>query len=221
MDMSVTEGGSLWQRMTSDEGLTAISHYFVMDWAAVWLDIVGGLLIAGAIAAWVPRAFWQSFFLIDHPLLASLWGPIVGPLVAIISFVCSVGNIPLAAVLWNGGISFGGVIAFIFADLIVVPILDIYRKYYGLKMATFLFVMFYVAMAGAALIVEAIFVVLGLIPIERNARVAEASVTWNYTTWLNIVFLVLAASLVWRFLKTGGPEMLRMMNRPAGAGHAH
>jgi hypothetical protein len=120
-----------------------------------------------------------------------------------------------------GGISFGGVIAFIFADLIVVPILDIYRKYYGLKMATFLFVMFYVAMAGAALIVEAIFVVLGLIPIERNARVAEASDTWNYTTWLNIVFLVLAASLVWRFLKTGGPEMLRMMNRPAGAGHAH
>src|SRR6516225_8331318 len=93
MDMSVTEGGSLWQRMTSDRGLTAISHYFVMDWAAVWLDILGGLLIAGALAA-------------------------VGPLVAVISFVCSVGNIPLAAVLWNGGISFGGVVAFIFADLI-------------------------------------------------------------------------------------------------------
>jgi uncharacterized protein len=113
MDMSVTEGGSLWQRLTSEQGLTAISHYFVMDWAAVWLDIVGGLLIAGAMAAWVPYAFWQSFFLVDHPL-TSFWGPIAGPLVAIISFVCSVGNIPLAAVLWNGGISFGGVIAFIF-----------------------------------------------------------------------------------------------------------
>src|SRR5580704_15294094 len=95
MDMSVTEGGSLWQRMTSDPGLTAISHYFVMDWAAVWLDIVGGLLIAGAMTAWVPHAFWQSFFLVEHPLLASFWGPIAGPLVAIISFVCSVGNIPL------------------------------------------------------------------------------------------------------------------------------
>jgi uncharacterized membrane protein YraQ (UPF0718 family) len=215
MDMSVTEGGTLWQRITSPEGLTAISHYFVMDWAAVWLDIVGGLLIAGALAAWVPQAFWQSLFLLDHSLLATLWGPIVGPLVAVISFVCSVGNIPLAAVLWNGGISFGGVIAFIFADLIVIPILDIYRKYYGLKMAGFLFVTFYVAMAGAALIVEAIFWIAGLIPSQRNARVVEASIEWNYTTWLNIVFLLLAALLVWRFLKTGGPEMLRMMNRPA------
>jgi uncharacterized membrane protein YraQ (UPF0718 family) len=128
MDMSVTEG-PLWQRLTSSEGLTAISHYFVMDWAAVWLDIAGGLLIAGALAAWVPNDFWQAFFVVDHPLLAKIWGPLIGPAVAIISFVCSVGNIPLAAVLWNGGISFGGVIAFIFADLIVLPILDIYRRY--------------------------------------------------------------------------------------------
>jgi uncharacterized protein len=215
MDMSVTEGGSLWQRMTSEDGLTAISHYFVMDWASVWVDIVGGLLIAGALVAWVPHALWQSFFLVDHPLLATLWGPIAGPLVAVISFVCSIGNIPLAAVLWNGGISFGGVIAFIFADLIVIPILDIYRKYYGLKMAGFLFVTFYVAMAGAALIVEAVFAVLGLIPAERQARIVEVSITWNYTTWLNIAFLALAGMLVRRFLKTGGPDMLRMMNRPA------
>jgi uncharacterized protein len=220
MDMSVTEGGTLWQRITSPEGLTAISHYFVMDWASVWLDIVGGLLIAGALAAWVPQALWQSFFLVEHPLLASLWGPIVGPLVAVISFVCSVGNIPLAAVLWNGGISFGGVVAFIFADLIVLPILDIYRKYYGLKMAAFLLVTFYAAMAGAALTVEAIFWMLGLIPTERNAQVVEPSIEWNYTTWLNIAFLILAALLTWRFLKTGGLEMLRMMNRPA-ARHSH
>ena len=221
MDMSVSEGGTLWQRITSEEGFTAISHYFVMDWASVWPDIAGGLLIAGALAAWVPAEFWQSFFLVDHPLVAKLWGPIVGPLVAVISFVCSVGNIPLAAVLWNGGISFGGVIAFIFADLIVLPVLNIYRKYYGLKMAGFLFVTFYAAMAGAALIVELIFDALGLVPAQRNARVVEASLTWNYTTWLNIVFLLLAALLVWRFLKTGGPAMLRMMNRPAAMGHPH
>src|ERR1700738_884986 len=220
MDMSVTEGGSLWQRMTSDRGLTAISHYFVMDWASVWLDIVGGLLIAGALAAWVPHAFWQSFFGVDHPLLATLWGPIVGPLVAVISFVCSVGNIPLAAVLWNGGISFGGAIAFIFADLIILPILNIYRKYYGLKMAGFLFVTFYAAMAAAALLVDLIFGALGLVPAQRNARVVETSITWNYTTWLNIVFLVLACVLIWRFLKTGGPAMLRMMNRPAAMHHS-
>jgi uncharacterized protein len=220
MDMSVTEG-TLWERLTSERGLTAISHYFVMDWASVWLDIVGGLLIAGALAAWVPDEFWRSFFIVDHPLLATLWGPIVGPLVAVISFVCSVGNIPLAAVLWNGGISFGGVIAFIFADLIVLPVLNIYRKYYGLKMAGFLFVTFYAAMAGAALIVELIFGALGLVPAQRNARVIEASVSWDYTTWLNIAFLVLAGLLVWRFLKTGGPAMLRMMNGSAAMGHAH
>ena len=220
MDMSVTEGGTLWQRITSEQGFTAISHYFVMDWASVWMDIVGGLLIAGALAAWVPVDFWQSFFLIDHPALAKIWGPIVGPLVAVIAFVCSVGNIPLAAVLWNGGISFGGVVAFIFADLIVLPILNIYRKYYGLKMASFLFVIFYTAMAGAALLVELIFGALGLIPAQRTAHVVDASVTWNYTTWLNIAFLILAAVLVWRFLKTGGPEMLRMMN-PVAMGRAH
>jgi uncharacterized membrane protein YraQ (UPF0718 family) len=220
MDMSVTEG-TLWQRLTSERGLTAISHYFVMDWASVWLDIAGGLLIAGALAAWVPATFWQSFFLVDHPLLATLWGPIVGPLVAVISFVCSVGNIPLAAVLWNGGISFGGVIAFIFADLIVLPILNIYRKYYGFKMAAFLFATFYVAMAAAALIVELIFGAIGLIPAQRNARVVEASITWDYTTWLNIAFLILAAWFVWRFLKTGGTAMLRMMNKSQETAHAH
>jgi uncharacterized membrane protein YraQ (UPF0718 family) len=213
MDMSVRGGGSLLSRLTSPEGLTAVSHYFVMDWASVWMDIVGGLLIAGALAAWVPPDFWQSFFLVNHPVIARIWGPIVGPLVAVIAFVCSVGNIPLAAVLWNGGISFGGVIAFIFADLIVLPILNIYRKYYGPRMAGFLLVTFYASMAAAALVVEAIFGVLGLVPEQRHARVVEASVQWNYTTWLNIGFLVLAALLVWRFAVTGGPNMLRMMNK--------
>jgi uncharacterized membrane protein YraQ (UPF0718 family) len=221
MDMSITEGGSLWQRITSERGFTAISHYFVTDWASVWMDIAGGLLISGALAAWVPAEFWQLFFGVDHPLLARLWGPIVGPLVAVISFVCSVGNIPLAAVLWNGGISFGGVIAFILADLIILPILNIYRKYYGWKMAGFLFVTFYAAMAGAALIVELIFDALGLVPAQRNARVVDAAITWDYTTWLNIAFLILAGLLVWRFFNTGGLAMLRMMNKPSAMGHSH
>jgi hypothetical protein len=210
MDMSVA-GGSVVSRLTSPPGFTALSHYFVMDWAAIWRDVVVGLLIAGALAAWVPISFWQSFFLVDHPTLAKIWGPMIGPLVAVISFVCSIGNVPLAAVLWNGGISFGGVASFIFADLIILPILNIYRKYYGIRMTRYLLIVFYLTMVAAGLIVEVLFGALGLIPEERSAKVVESSITWNYTTVLNIVFLVLAAVLVVRFLRTGGPAMLRTM----------
>src|SRR5207302_10810970 len=103
MDMSLSDG-SIWSRMTSPKGFTAISHYFLMDWAAVWRDIAGGLLIAGALAAWVPKEFWKSFFVAGHPTFGLFWGPLVGPLVAVVSFVCSVGNVPLAAVCWNSGI---------------------------------------------------------------------------------------------------------------------
>src|SRR5438552_4957434 len=195
MDMSVSGGGTLWQRITSEQGFTAISHYFVMDWASVWMDIAGGLLISGALAAWVPAEFWQSFFVVDHPLLAKLWGPIVGPLVAVISFVCSVGNIPLAAVLWNGGISFGGAIAFIFADLIILPILNIYRKYYGWKMAAFLFATFYATMVAAGIVIEFLFDALGWIPAGRHAQVTEALFRFNYTAVLNILFVLLSALL--------------------------
>jgi len=211
MDMSVENGRSLWQRLASPEGITATSHYFVMDWLAVWKDIAGGLLIAGALGAWVPPDFWNSFFLTSHPVAATLWGPLVGPLVAVLSFVCSVGNIPLAAVLWNGGISFGGVIAFIYADLIVLPIIDIYRKYYGWKTALLIAGVFYIAMVGAALIVEFLFQGLGLIPQHRAAQIVETSITFNYTTVLNIVFLAIAAFLVARFLRTGGPKMMAHM----------
>jgi hypothetical protein len=213
MDMAVTEG-SIWSRIRSPQRFTATSHYFVMDWASVWVDLAIGLLLAGALGAWVPEAFWQGFFLVDHPVAAKLWGPLVGPLVAVVSFVCSIGNVPLAAVLWNGGISVGGVIAFIFADLIVLPILDIYRRYYGLRMAAYLLVTFYAAMVAAGLLVELLFAAVGLVPKERAARVVEASVTWNYTTILNLVFLTVAAVLVVRFLRTGGPAMLKMMGGP-------
>jgi uncharacterized membrane protein YraQ (UPF0718 family) len=216
MDMSVHRSGSVWQRLRSPEGFTATANYFVMDWAAIWRDIVGGLLIAGALAAWVPESFWQRLFFEHHSTLAKFWGPIIGPLVAVLSFVCSIGNVPLAAVLWNGGISFGGVLAFIFADLIILPILDIYRRYYGLRMAAFLLVTFYAAMALSGLAVELLFQAIGLAPTERHAKIVEASVTWNYTTILNISFLALAALLVWRFLATGGLPMLKMMNTPPG-----
>jgi uncharacterized membrane protein YraQ (UPF0718 family) len=167
--------------------------------------------------------FWNKFFLTKHPLWAALWGPIVGPAVAIVSFVCSIGNVPLAAVLWNGGSSFGGVISFIYADLIVIPLLDIYRKYYGLKMSAFLLVTMYTAMASSALVIELIFQALHLVPAERHARIVEASIQWNYTTVLNIIFLAVAALLLWRFFTTGGPDMVREMDRPTkqGAPHVH
>ncbi|MCW8309130.1 permease [Acidiphilium sp. PA] len=226
MDMSVGGEGTVLSRAISPKGFTAISHFFVMDWASVWTDIALGLLISGALAAWVPHQFWQTLFLAHDRIGSVLVGPLIGPLVAIISFVCSVGNVPLAAVLWNGGISFGGVVAFIFADLIILPILDIYRKYYGWRIAGLLFLVFYAAMALAGYAVELLFGVSGLIPAKRHATVAMASVSWNYTTVLNIVFLVIAAMLIWRFMRTGGPDMLRMMAAPAPTnagsdGHAH
>jgi uncharacterized membrane protein YraQ (UPF0718 family) len=224
MDMSVEANGrSLWQRLRSPEGLTATANYFVMDWAAVARDIFGGLLIAGALAAWIPDSLWRRLFLAHHAILAEFWGPLIGPAVAILSFVCSIGNVPLAAVLWNGGISFGGVLAFIFADLIILPILDIYRRYYGWKMAGFILAGFYATMVLAGLAVEGIFSGLARAPTTRHAKVELASVTWNYTTFLNIVFLLAAAGLVWRYFhRGGGIEMLRMMNRPPGApGQAH
>jgi uncharacterized protein len=221
MDMSVPNGRPLLARAVSPGGLTAISHYFVSDWAAVWMDIAGGLLIAGAIAAWVPDTFWKGFFLVDHPWLARIWGPLVGPLVAIVSFVCSVGNVPLAAALWNGGISFGGAVSFIFADLIILPILDIYRKYYGGRMALYLLVASYAAMATAGFAVDMLFRPLGLVPATRHALVAEAQLSLNYTSVLNVLFLALATLLVWRFLVTGGPGMLKMMNAPKGMSHHH
>src|SRR5207244_1357628 len=157
-----------------------------------------------------------------HSTAARFWGPAIGPVVAVLSFVCSVGNVPLAAVLWNGGISFGGVLAFIFGDLIVAPILNIYRRYYGWRLAGFLLATFYAAMVAAGLIVEFVFDGLNLIPSERKAKVIEASVTWNYTTVLNIVFLALAALLVWRyFARGGGLRMLTMMNKPMAHEHMH
>ena len=213
MDMSVS-GGSFWRKLFSGKGLTSVSNYFVMDWASVWVDIVLGLLIAGALAAWVPESFWQAFFLSNNPTWARIEGPLVGPLVAIVSFVCSVGNVPLAAVLWRGGISFGGVVSFIFADLIILPILDIYRKYYGWKVMGYILVTFYITMAAAGYIVEFLFAALRIIPQNRNVVALTEGIHWNYTTVLNIIFLVLAAILVIRFIRTGGVSMLKMMNRP-------
>ena len=218
-DMSVTDGPFL-RRLFTQRAFTAISQYFYMDVASLWQDLLLGFLIAGALAAWVPNSFWQSLFLARSATASAVWDPFVAPIISMLSFVCSVGNIPLAVVLWNGGISFGGVISFVFADLIIIPILNIYRKYYGGRMSLYLLATSYVAMVLAGLIVGALFQVLGLAPAHHFVAVFQTAPTWNYTTFLDIAVLVLIALLGWRFLRTGGVEMLRSMENP-DAVHAH
>lgn len=213
MDMSL-EGGSFLSKLLSRRGFTAVSHYFIMDWSSVWLDIVIGFLIAGALGAFVPMSFWQAFFFKNNPTIAFIEGPLIGPLVSLLSFVCSVGNVPLAAVLWKGGISFGGVVSFIFADLIVLPVLDIYRKYYGWKVMFYILGTFYVTMALAGYIIEILFSYLNIIPTNRSMVVINEGIHWNYTSYLNIIFLIFAVILVVRFLRTGGPAMLKAMGNP-------
>ena len=221
MDMSVEGNGMFWQKLFSNRGFTAVSEYFVMDWASVWLDIALGFLIAGVFAVLVPHSFWQAFFLTGNPALAKIEGPLVGPFVAMLSFVCSVGNVPLAAVLWQGGISFGGVVSFIFADLIVLPVLDIYRKYYGWKVMSYILVTFYITMAAAGYIVEFLFSAIGIIPINRHVAIVTQGILWNYTSWLNIVFLVVAGIFLYRFVNSGGLGMLKMMEKPEHEMHHH
>jgi uncharacterized membrane protein YraQ (UPF0718 family) len=218
-DMAITDGPFL-ARLFSPRAFTAISHYFYMDVYSLYFDIGLGFLIAGALAAWVPNSVWQAFFLTNNPTLNGFWGPLIGPIISMLSFVCSVGNVPLAVVLWNGGISFGGVISFIFADLIILPILNIYRKYYGGRMSLYLLGVSYLAMALAGFLVGGAFQLLGLVPTNHHVAILETQPSWNYTTFLDIASLVLMAVLAWRFFKTGGVGMLRMMSHPHEE-HAH
>ncbi len=215
--------GNWRERLLSRKGWIAISQYYVMNWTMVWKDILVGLLIAGALGAWVPAHFWQVFFLQGHSAWTiAIWGALIGPLIALVSFTCSIGNVPLAAVLWNGGISFGGVVAFIFGDLIIPPILNIYRKYYGAKPTWFLFGTFYVVMVLAALCVEGVFSLLHWVPSERGLAVVAAHITFNYTAVLNLVFFIAAAILVVVFLRSGGLAMMRMMKSSGhGASDQH
>jgi uncharacterized membrane protein YraQ (UPF0718 family) len=214
-------GDSFLRRLFSPRAVTSISHYFFMNVYGLWTDLLIGFLIAGALGAWVPDAVWSKIFLSGHGGASEIWGALIGPLIAVISFVCSVGNVPLAAVLWRGGISFGGVIAFIFADLVILPILDIYRKYYGARVSIYLFVVSYAAMVLAGLIVGFAFNVAGATPTKRNILIFDTTISWNYDTFLNIAFLLVIAWLGVRFLRTGGVDMLRMMEIPPDQMPAH
>jgi len=220
MDMSVS-GGSFLSRLFSGRALTAISHYFFMNIYSLWFDLLLGFLIAGALAAWVPDAVWSHLFLSGHGAASNVWGALLGPLVAMLTFVCSVGNVPLAAVLWRGGISFGGAIAFVFGDLIILPILDIYRKYYGRRTAVYLFAVSFFTMALAGLVVGLLFDALHATPLSRVVSTIQNYPRWDATTFVDIAALLVALVLGVRFLRTGGVAMLRMMEMPADLMHSH
>jgi uncharacterized membrane protein YraQ (UPF0718 family)/YHS domain-containing protein len=189
-----------WSRKLRSRAAWAdAASYTVADLKMLRRELVLGYAIAGLLTVLVPTSVWNDVFLHGHGWLTSIENVIVGPFIAIISFVCSIGNVPMAAALWKGGISFGGVIAFIFADLITLPLLLIYRKYYGTRLMLRLLVWFWAVMAIAGLAVEVLFDVTGLIPTDRSREIAETSFHWNYTTFLNIVFLAIGGYLYWLY----------------------
>jgi uncharacterized protein len=196
------------RRFLSLEAWSDVAHNFRADWEMLWKEITAGFVIAGFIAL-LPMDFFNRLFVTDAPdTLRLAENVVVGPVVAALSFVCSVGNVPLAAVLWAGGISFSGVIAFIYADLIVIPIALIYRKYYGAKVAALIVALMLGAMIVAALLVDGLFSALELIPDERPSieSITERGIEWNYTTWLNIVFTLVAGALVALTLRRGARD---------------
>ena len=173
--------------------------YTMSDLTMLRRELVIGYTVAGFLAVLVPTSVWQAVFITGHGFWTSVENAIVGPFIAIISFVCSIGNVPLAAALWSGGISFGGVIAFIFADLIAFPLLLIYRRYYGTRLMLRMLAVFWALMSTAGLLTELLFRAAGLVPTMRPTTIAPAHFSWNYTTYLNLIFLALFGVLYWLY----------------------
>jgi hypothetical protein len=189
--------GSVGQRVRTRAGWSDAAGYTISDLTMLRKELVIGFVVAGFATVLVPIGVWQSLFITGHGAWSSLENVLLGPLLAILAFVCSIGNVPLAAALWAGGISFGGVIAFIFADLITLPLLFIYRRYYGTRLTVRLLMVFWAIMSVAGLAVEYLFAVVSLVPAHRPGLVAAEGISWNYTTWLNIAALVVFAGLYW------------------------
>ncbi len=187
------------EKLRSTAGWADAATYTMADLTMLRRELVIGYTVAGFLSVAVPTHFWNIVFLHGHGFWTSLENVIVGPFIAIISFVCSIGNVPLAASLWKGGISFGGVISFIFADLITFPLLLIYRRYYGARLTLRMLALFWLVMSAAGLITEGIFRAAGLVPTSRPTQIAPAHFSWDATTFLNIVFLALFALLYWTY----------------------
>jgi uncharacterized protein len=186
---------------SSDSRWAQVADAFVMDWSMLWKEITIGFLLAGFLATLVPPHCWQALFLQNGPeWLRVIENCVVGPIIAMASFVCSVGNLPLAAHLWSSGISFGGVISFIFADLIVLPLILIFAKYYGRRTAAYITGVFFLCMVLAGIVVDVLFNVLGLVPPGPRppSPVMEMTFRWNYTTWLDLAALIFTAWLLYQ-----------------------
>jgi len=214
------EGLTLRRRLTSAQAWSDVAHNFRADWGMLWKEILSGFVIAGFISL-LPMDFFNSLFITDaSPSVRLLENVVLGPVVAVLSFVCSVGNAPLAAVLWAGGISFSGVIAFIYADLIIIPIVIAYTKYYGRELTARLVAIMFAAMVLAALAVDGIFSALGLVPTQRPSidSISSRGVSWNYTTYLNIIFLAVAVVLVALTLRRGAKDPVCRMTVDRHAG---
>ena len=169
-----SEAGTLRQKLSRRRTWVRVAQYFTMDWQMLWKDLLLGFLIAGALSVFVPDGVWQALFVKGaSPWIQVPANAFLGPIVAMLSFVCSIGNVPMAAVLWGAGVSFGGVLAFLYADLIVLPLLDVYRRYYGWKMAAYIAAMFYLTMVLAALIMDVAFSALHWIPRRHPDMQAE------------------------------------------------
>jgi uncharacterized membrane protein YraQ (UPF0718 family)/YHS domain-containing protein len=183
------------RKLRSQAAWSDSASYTFSDINMLRKELVIGYLVAGFLTILVPMNVWNDVFLKGHGFWTSLENVVVGPFIAFISFVCSIGNVPMAAALWHGGISFGGVVSFIFADLIALPLVLIYRKYYGTRLTLRLFVWFYVVMAAAGLVTEGVFAATGGIPADRPENFVTTHFKWNYTTFLNIAALALFAFL--------------------------
>ena len=191
------------EKIRRRENWARVADAFFMDAMMLWKEIVIGFLIAGFLMALVPENWWEKLFVTHGTSFARLIeNAIVGPLIAVASFVCSIGNIPLASLLWSSGISFGGVISFIYADLVIIPLILIYRKYYGAKAALYITAVLFVSMVSAGIIVDLLFAALGLIPnVRPPSAIAEATFQWNYTTWLDFAAILLCGSFAWIHFK--------------------
>jgi uncharacterized membrane protein YraQ (UPF0718 family)/YHS domain-containing protein len=205
---SAKSSGSLRQRLFSLDAWSDVAHNFRGDVEMLWKEILAGFVIAGFISL-LPMDFFNGLFVTDAPWpLRLAENVVVGPLVAILSFVCSVGNVPLAAVLWAGGISFAGVIAFVYADLLIVPIVIAYAKYYGRPLTVRLVAIMFAAIVASALAIDAVFDAAGLVPSSRPSvdSISSRGIAWNYTTVLDLVFLVLGAALVGLTVRRGARD---------------
>jgi uncharacterized membrane protein YraQ (UPF0718 family) len=194
-----SSAGSFRQRISTRKGWADAAGYTISDLTMLRKELVIGFVVAGFLATLVPNFVWQSVFLSGHGFLSSLENVLIAPFIAIISFVCSVGNVPLAAALWHGGISFGGVVSFVFADLVTLPLLWIYKKYYGTAITLRILAVFWATMSVAGLAVEYLFQLIRIPNPPRPTQIVHIGFAWDYTTFLNIAALIGFGVLYWLY----------------------